>query len=187
MKIAIAKIRPNPNNPRHLIIQSMIDDLAASFAEVGQTTSIKVAVLTEEEKACGVPGATGDGESDGKGKSQPSHQPLGRKAYSESLDMNSPVQYPTGISNSAKEGEGDLTGQNPGFEYEVVDGMLRFMAARKLGWTEIEAEVMELDPKKRYRASVIGNLGKGFFWLDLYTSIEQLLTNVRPIERLSLP
>jgi ParB-like chromosome segregation protein Spo0J len=30
MKIPISKIRPNPNNPRHIIRPELIDDLAAS-------------------------------------------------------------------------------------------------------------------------------------------------------------
>jgi ParB family chromosome partitioning protein len=118
MNIQISKIRPNPNNPRCLLRQEMIDNLASSIAEIGLKNPIKLAILTPAERV-----------------------------------------------------------EAPEFEYVVVDGMLRLMAAKKQGWTEIEAEVKDLDPKERFKESVIGNRGQGFFWLDLYIAIERLMAD----------
>jgi len=52
MKIPISRIRPNPNNPRHVIKPSALDGLAANIKSVGRLLNpIKVRELTAAEKA----------------------------------------------------------------------------------------------------------------------------------------
>jgi len=51
MNIAISKIKPNPNNPRHIMRTDLIDKLSASIKEIGLLSPIKVRELTPEEMA----------------------------------------------------------------------------------------------------------------------------------------
>src|SRR5258708_29282479 len=85
--IPLTQIRPSRNNPRRVIRQDMIDARAASMAQSGQSTPIKVRPLTPEEKT-----------------QEPSQEVL----------------------------------------YEIIDGELRYRAALKLGWQDIEAQILEI-------------------------------------------
>jgi len=57
--------------------------------------------------------------------------------------------------------------------YELISGHVRLLGAQKLGWTEIEAVVLEnLTEEEKMDIAMLDNLGKETFWLDLYIWIE---------------
>ncbi|HJT23165.1 MAG TPA: ParB N-terminal domain-containing protein, partial [bacterium] len=60
--IPINKIKPNPNNPRHVIEPQSVEALTASMRAVGQQTPIKVRPL----KAAGQKGERENGEKERK-------------------------------------------------------------------------------------------------------------------------
>src|SRR5258708_26437381 len=49
-KIPLSKIRPNPNNPRHVIDPDVVESLAINLREEGQKTPVKARPLTPEER-----------------------------------------------------------------------------------------------------------------------------------------
>jgi len=72
-----------------------------------------------------------------------------------------------GLKNSVKvcpDGKGD---------YELISGHVRLLGAQKLGWTEIEAIVLEnLTEEEKMDIAMLDNRGQQTFWLDLYIWIE---------------
>jgi len=60
-------------------------------------------------------------------------------------------------------------------EYELISGHLRLEACKKLGWTEIEAEVLDISPDKARILAMLENMGQPMFWLDRYIGIEGLM------------
>src|SRR5258708_21390737 len=49
LEIPLSQISPNPDNPRHSISQEEIDAMAASLAEIGQKTPIKVRRISQDK------------------------------------------------------------------------------------------------------------------------------------------
>jgi len=57
--------------------------------------------------------------------------------------------------------------------FELISGHVRLLGAQKLGWTEIEAIILEnLSEEEKMDIAMLDNLGKETFWLDLYIWIE---------------
>jgi hypothetical protein len=139
--IPLTQIRPSRNNPRRVIRQDMVDARAASMAQSGQSTPIKVRALTPDEKASALrPQAEGQG-------------------------LSVPIPGEKGIG--AQE-------TSPEVLYEIIDGELRYRAALKNGWQEIEAQILDISPKKAFQEAIKSNRINMPGWFEDYLAMEQL-------------
>ncbi len=116
LQIPILKIRPNANNPRHVITQDAVDKKVASLKANGQETPIKVRPLAPEERTA-----------------------------------------------------------SPGIDYELIGGHLRLLAAQKLGWESLTAQVLDGTPEEIERAALVDNKGEDMHWLDWDRAMERMM------------
>src|ERR1019366_7703111 len=63
------------------------------------------------------------------------------------------------------------------FEYELIGGHLRLLAAQKLGWETLNALVLEVPPAQAILAALMDNQGEDMHWLDWYLAIELTATS----------
>jgi ParB/RepB/Spo0J family partition protein len=57
--------------------------------------------------------------------------------------------------------------------YLVLGGELRYLAAQKLGWTEVDALVLSVSPEEADLVALMDNNGQDLHWLDWYQAIEK--------------
>ena len=144
--ILLTKIRPNPDNPRHVITQKMVDTLAASMKTAGLKNPVKVQRISEKPEIA-----------------TPQDTPTG------STGSPQVGAAPSGFAKATPDK------RNDDYEYELISGHVRLAAAEKLGWEDIPAFVLDLTPKQALLEAILDNRGQQMTWLDLYQSIEQML------------
>ncbi len=57
--------------------------------------------------------------------------------------------------------------------FEIVDGEIRYWAAKKNGDTEIDAIIKNLTPEQAFKESIKGNLGFKPNWFEMYLAMEE--------------
>jgi ParB family transcriptional regulator, chromosome partitioning protein len=116
--ILLARIRPNPKNPRKVKTDEAVDKKSRSLQANGQESAIKLRPLTPEERLA-----------------------------------------------------------DPDHDYELIDGELRYRGALKLGWTALDAIILNISAEEAQWKAVMSNEWEELHWLSRYEAIEDRLNS----------